>query len=484
MKTSKILMLLPAMLIAAEPGEFFETKVRPVLAKNCYSCHREAALGGLRLDSREAVLTGGKSGAALVVGRPEESLLLRAVRQADERVKKMPPSGKLSEAEIADLSAWIQQGAVWPASAVSQKPISQKTGKGITTEQRGFWSFQPVRAPEIPAGANAIDHLVRARLERDGLKQGAKADRRTLIRRASMDLTGLPPTPEEVDAFIGDPESGAYAKLLDRLLASPRYGERWGRVWLDVARYSDDKLNSTKEEPYEESYRYRNWVIEALNQDMPYSDFVKAQIAGDQTGHPAALGFYALSPEMQDDRVDATTRGFLALTVACAQCHDHKFDPIPTRDFYSLQGIFNNTKLAEKELAPAATVAEWKSREKYLKAMEEEVTRFYSRQTEMIAEIEAGKTARYLMAARGLGPKDGLDEEILKRWTEYQSKPRKDHAYLDKFGLARYPLPDGRGSVGAPEEFQKAATEFQELVLAVTDRGRGTSFFNPLEKYE
>ena len=153
MKTSKILILLPAMLIAAEPGEFFETKVRPVLAKNCYSCHREAALGGLRLDSREAMLKGGKSGAAVVVGRPEESLLLRAVRQADEKVKKMPPSGKLSEAEIADLSAWIAQGAVWPASAVSQK-----TGKGITAEQRGFWSFQPVRAPEIPAGANAIDH--------------------------------------------------------------------------------------------------------------------------------------------------------------------------------------------------------------------------------------------------------------------------------------------------------------------------------------
>ena len=475
MKTSKILMLLPAMLpmllIAAEPGEFFEIRVRPVLAKNCYSCHREAALGGLRLDSLEAVLKGGKSGAAVVVGRPEESLMLRAVRQADEKVKKMPPSGKLSEAEIADLSVWIAQGAVWPVSAVSDKPVSQKTGKGIPAERRAFWSFQPVRAPEIPAGANAIDHLVRARLERDGLKQGAKADRRTLIRRASMDLTGLPPTPEEVDAFTGDPSSGAYAKLLDRLLASPRYGERWGRVWLDVARYSDDKLNSTKEEPYEESYRYRNWVIEALNRDMPYSDFVKAQIAGDQTGHPAALGFYALSPEMQDDRVDATTRGFLALTVACAQCHDHKFDPIPTRDFYSLQGIFNNTKLAEKELAPAATVAEWKSREMYLKAMEEEVTRFYSRQTEMIAEMEAGKTARYLMAARGLGPKDGLDEEILKRWAEYQAKPRKDHAYLQKWSAA-----------ANPEEFQKAATEFQELVLAVNREQREIETRNDYKK--
>ena len=474
-------MCLPALLIAAEPGEFFETKIRPVLAKNCYSCHRDAALGGLRLDSREAMLKGGKSGAAMVTEHPEASLLLKAVMQAGEKVKKMPPSGKLTEGEIADLSTWIKQGAVWPATL-----NAQKTGKGITDEQRAFWSFQPVQAPAIPAGVNAIDHLVRARLAKDGLKQGNLADRLTMIRRASVDLTGLPPTPEEVDAFLGDPSKDAYAQLLDRLLASPRYGERWGRVWLDVARYSDDKLNSTKEEPYEESYRYRNWVIEALNKDMPYSDFVKAQIAGDQTGHPAALGFYALSPEMQDDRVDATTRGFLALTVACAQCHDHKFDPIPTRDFYSLQAIFNNTQLAEKELAPAAAVAEWKSLEKYVKAMEEEVTRFYSRQTEMIAEIEAGKTARYLMAARELGPKDGLDEEILKRWTEYQSKPRKDHHYLDKwFALARYPLPDRQGKdlpLGTTEEFQKVAHEFQELVLAVNREQREIETRNDYKK--
>ncbi len=461
-----LLILSPALLFAAEPGEFFETKIRPVLAKNCYACHRDAALGGLRLDSREALLKGGKSGTAIVAAHPEESLLMKAIQQTDEKIKKMPPTGKLSDAEIADLSTWITQGAVWPASTVAQK-----TGKGITPEQRAFWSFQPVRPPEVPEGVQAIDHLVQARLAKDGLQQGPRADKRTLIRRASIDLTGLPPTPEDVDAFLADQSSDAYAKLIDRLLASPRYGERWGRVWLDVARYSDDKLNSTKEEPYEDSFRYRNWVIDALNRDMPYSDFVKAQIAGDQTGHPAALGFYALSPEMQDDRVDATTRGFLALTVACAQCHDHKFDPIPTRDFYSLQGVFSNTKLAEKPLAPKETVEQWKSLEKHVKAMEEEVTRFYTRQTEMIAEIEAAKTARYLMAARGLGPKEGLDEEILKRWTEYQSQPRKDHQYLQKWMAA-----SGR------EASQQAANEFQELVLAVNREQREIEMRNDYKK--
>jgi mono/diheme cytochrome c family protein len=460
MKTPLLLELLAVLSMAAEPGEFFETKVRPVLAKNCYSCHRDAALGGLRLDSREAVLKGGKSGPAMVVERPEESLILKAVLQADEKVKKMPPTGRLTEAEIADLSAWIKAGAVWPASA----PVAQN--KGITAEQRAFWSFQPVKAPEIPAGANAIDHLVRQRLEKAGLKQGPLADRRTLIRRAAVDLTGLPPTPEEVDAFVSDPAKDAYAKLLDRLLASPRYGERWGRVWLDVARYSDDKLASTQEEPYEDSFRYRNWVIDALNHDMPYTDFVKAQIAGDQTGHPAALGFYALSPEMQDDRVDATTRGFLGLTVACAQCHDHKFDPIPTRDFYSLQGVFSNTRLAEKELAPKEEVEKWKAADKHVKAMQDEVNRFYARQTEMIAEIEAGKTARYLMATVG-GPEDGLDAEILKRWKDYAAQPRKDHSFLEKWQA---------------NKTEAEAVAFQELVLAVNREQREVEQRNDYKK--
>lgn len=482
MSNLPIYWLLPGLLWAVEPGEFFETKVRPVLAKNCYSCHREAALGGLRLDSREAVLKGGKSGAALVVGKPDESLLMKAVRQADERVKKMPPSGKLTDSEIADFEAWVKAGAVWPASA-----IVQKTGKGITAEQRAFWSFQPVRTPTVPAGVNAIDYLVRARLEKEGLKQGPPADKRTLIRRVAIDLTGLPPTPEEVDAFLADSSAEAYSKLIDRLLASPRYGERWARVWLDVARYSDDKLNSTQEEPYENSFRYRNWVIEALNRDMPYSEFVKAQIAGDQTGHPAALGFYALSPEMQDDRVDATTRGFLGLTVACAQCHDHKFDPIPTRDFYSLQGVFSNTALGEKELGPKESVVAWKSLENNVKAMNEEVSRFYARQTEMIGEMEAAKTARYLMAARGLGPKDGLDEEVLKRWVSYQAAPRKDHAYLAKWSaLFGDPLAGGRGAVAPDpalaERAQKAATEFQELVLSVNREQREIETRNDFKK--
>ena len=213
----------------------------------------------------------------------------------------------------------------------------------------------------------SIDHFVLARLEAQGLKPLPAADKRTWIRRVTFDLIGLPPTPEEVEAFIKDSSTKARAKVVDRLLASPRYGERWGRHWLDVARYSDDLLNTLKEDPLPNAFRYRDWVINAFNEDLPYDQFVKAQIAGDfldgdKGKWVGGLGFYNLTPNLQDDRVDVTTRGFLGLTAACAQCHDHKFDPIPTKDFYALQGIFESTEIDEYPLAPAGIVENTRSR--------------------------------------------------------------------------------------------------------------------------
>ena len=309
------------------------------------------------------------------------------------------------------------------------------------------------------------------------------ADKRVLIRRAYFDLTGLPPSPEEVDAFVQDSSPEAFARLIDRLLASPRYGERWGRHWLDVARYSDDKLDPTGETPYENSFRYRDWVIKAFNDDMPYDLFVKAQIAGDLLGGEEpeklvpGLGFFALSPQFQDDRVDATTRGFLGLTVACAQCHDHKYDPIPTRDFYSLLGVFKSTESHDFPLAPANVVADYDSLQKQkVDAQEGAIREFVQSQSSQLSEILAAKTSRYLSAVwRVLGePKmdvqlvadvEKLDKETLERWIEYVKKPEKEHPFLNKWNQ-RLAGPD------SPER-EKLAGEFQDLAPGRSGREKG-----------
>ena len=416
---------------SADPREQFESKVRPVLAKNCFSCHRQTAMGGLRLDSREALLKGGNSGPAVVAGKPDESLLMKAVDQTHDRLK-MPPSGKMKAEEIAAIREWIAEGAYWPTEAPTQ--TSKSSEYVITPEHRSFWSFQPVKRPSVPEvkspTASPIDNFIVAKLEAKGLQRAPRADKRTLIRRATVDLTGLPPTPEEVDAFLKDESPDAFAKVVDRLLASPRYGERWARYWLDIARYADDSFLSTEDKPYPNSWRYRNWVIKAFNSDMPYDKFVKAQIAGDLIGEPAGTGFYSLSPEMQDDRVDATTRGFLGLTVACAQCHDHKFDPIPTKDFYSLQSIFSNTQLDEAPLADEATVKAWKEKKAVLDKAEASLKKFYETQTEEVGEMLAARTDEYLLAARGVGSDAELDAETVTKWKKYLDNPKKDHPFL------------------------------------------------------
>ena len=277
-KRHSVFLWTPAFLVCnaalgQQQGDFFEKHVRPVLANNCFACHSKAKMGGLQLDSGEHLKKGGQDGPVVVAGDPDKSLLILAVRKTHERIK-MPPQGKLSDQEINDLTAWVRAGAVWPETPA-------------LSSHEEYWAFQKVSKPAVPQlprqeqGLSDIDRFIRAKLEEKGLKPVRQADKHALIRRATFDLTGLPPTPEEVDAFVKDSSPDAFRKVVDRLLASPHYGERWGRYWLDLARYSDGDLGASKDTPFPNAYRYRDWVIQAFNNDMPYDEFVKAQIAGD-----------------------------------------------------------------------------------------------------------------------------------------------------------------------------------------------------------
>jgi hypothetical protein len=426
---------LPVAAQRADPVEFFETKVRPVFAKNCFSCHTQTKLGGLEMVSRDSLLKGGRSGPAIDTDRPDSSLLVKAIRHEHDKLKMPPTGNKLSTTEIADIVQWIGRGAVWPVSNKSAtKGPSHYT---ITKQQREWWAFQPVRKP---AGAASIDSLLQAARKQQGLTTVAPASRRDWIRRVTYDLTGLPPTATDVQAFLTDraPAPQARAKVVDRLLASPHYGERFGRHWLDVARYSDDLLNSTQDQPYDNAFRYRDWVIEAFNRDMPYNTFVKAQIAGDQLPDAektvAGLGFFALSPQFQDDRVEVTGKAFLALTVACAQCHDHKFDPIPTKDYYGLLGVFTSTEQTEFPLASKAVVEEYKNRTKAVEEQQTKLDKYAQDQADQLAEILAHNTAEYVRAVRSgvtTPPADSpLDKETLERFTAYL-KGKHEHTLLD-----------------------------------------------------
>ena len=398
---------------AGNDAVFFETRIRPLLAKHCYSCHGQTEIAGLRLDSREGLLRGGKSGPAVVPGKADSSLLLEAVEHRHSRLR-MPPGRKLGERELADLRAWVAAGAMWP---------EERAGAG-----KALWSLRPVRKP---AGAS-IDEFVLAKLRTEGLAQGRMADKRTLIRRATFDLTGLPPTPSEVRAFLADETADAFGVVVDRLLASPRYGERWARHWLDVARYSDGAQGARDDDPYPNAFRYRDWVVRALNEDLPYNEFVRAQIAADLLPgkkHLAALGFQTIG-ESDNDRVDVTTRAFLAFTVGCAQCHDHKFDPIPAKDYYSLLGVFKSSKVDEHPLVDLTVVRAYKDAKKALAAKQAELNLFLDGQTKLVVDVLASRTADYLMAAStGKGGED-LDTETLGRWKKYLASARKDHPFF------------------------------------------------------
>ena len=365
-----VLLLGRSPLAADSAVDFFEKRVRPVLAEHCYECHSETSTklkGGLKLDSRAGVERGGDSGPILIKGDPERSRLLEAVRY-HQRELQMPPKGRLPEADIAALEQWISSGAVDPRDA----PVSA-TSSATPLAQTNHWAFQPLQSatpPTVAASARVqtpVDRFVQARQAELGLTLALPASPTALVRRLYLDLTGLPPTPDEASAFLADPSPLATERLIERLLASPRYGERWGRWWLDLARYADSN-GQDENKVMANAWRYRDWVIRSFNAGQPFDQFVTDQLAGDllpTNGVPesvlfdrwTATGFLVLGPKMLaeqdkpklvmdlvDEQIDVLTRAFLGLTVGCARCHDHKFDPIPARDYYALAGIFKSTR--------------------------------------------------------------------------------------------------------------------------------------------
>lgn len=354
--------------------KFFESKIRPVLSTACYKCHSQAqgkSKGGLTLDTKAGWEKGGDSGPSIHPGDPEASPFIKAIRYTDEDMKMPPPQsgGQLKPEQIADLEAWVKMGAPDPRlKAVATRDIAN-IAEGLTEDMqekaKTHWAFQPVQSPKLPTVNDAawcrtpVDQFILAKLEEKGLKPSPSADKRTLIRRAYIDLIGLPPTPKEVLDFVQDNSPNAFEKVVDQLLARPQYGERWGRYWLDVARYADTlgevKKQTTPLSPY--AWTYRDYVIKAFNSDRPFNTFIKEQIAADQLPTAktspqtlAAMGFLTEGDQfggnrndILNDQIDVVTKGFLGLTVSCSRCHDHFFDPVPLRDYYSLHGIFNSS---------------------------------------------------------------------------------------------------------------------------------------------
>lgn len=377
----------------SEQSVFFETKIRPVLAANCFGCHgKDSATAGLRLDSAVAVAKGSENGKILVPGDPEKSTLIRVIKHLGPI--KMPMGKKLKANEIADLEAWVKAGAFWPKESI-----------GSVKEKPPLWSLQPVRTRSVPAVKNKawvrdpIDSFVLSQIEAKSLSPAIQADRRTILKRLTYDLTGLAPTAKELSEFVGDSSEKAYERVVDRLLASPRYGERWGRHWLDVARYADTKgYVFVEDRNYPNAYTFRRWVIESLNKDLPYDQFLMQQIAADQmlAGSEdrtslAAMGFLTVGrrflnsvPDIVDDRIDVTTRGMMGFTVACARCHDHKFDPIPTQDYYSLYGVFDSSQEATVAISDKSIRSPWEKYEGEVDAANRERERIIRAETKRL----------------------------------------------------------------------------------------------------
>lgn len=442
--------------------EFFEARIRPVLAQQCFACHTNSKMAGLRLDSRADMLKGGKTGPVIVPGDPDKSLLVAAIRHSGNLA--MPKGAvKLTDPQIADMTQWIKDGAPWPVETGGPT-------RKITAADRRFWSIQPLNMPAKPAikdaawAATDIDKFVLAKLEKEGLKPAAMADKRTLLRRVTYDLTGLPPTYEEIQAFEADKSPNAYEKVIDRLLQSPRYGEKWARHWMDVVRYAEDDYNvggrPDRTEKYPHAYHYRDWLIKAINEDLPYDTFVKAQLAADLMDEKVrdrmipALGMHGTGVwkfednpapiERADewaDKVDVTTKAFLGLTVGCARCHDHKYDPIPTQDYYSLAGVFASSRFKSYPLVPKTVVDDYEKQKKELEAKEAKLKKFTEGASDLYAQMLFSQTEAYMVAAWKLGSqkrataaaiaeKDRLDAEILEKWARFLKKKPYNYSHL------------------------------------------------------
>ena len=444
--------------------EFFESRVRPVLVEHCYKCHSaesKSLKGGLRLDGRDALLGGGESGPAVVPGDPAKSRLVTAIRYDDPDLQ-MPPKTRLSDRQIADLAEWVSRGAPWPEQGAPASPVGPAGGAGsvesfdLWKRRDAHWAWQPVRPHDPPAVRDAawprgpVDRFILAKLEQNGLAPAAPADRHALLRRVHFAITGLPPSPEDLDAFLADPAPDALDKVVDRLLASPQYGERWGRHWLDVVRYSDTLGNET-DLPIHNAWRYRDYVVRAFNADLPYDRFVLEHLAGDLLPDPrrhprdgfdeSVIGtaFYWLgegrrSPvdlrltqaDAFDNVIDVTCKSFMAMTVSCARCHDHKFDAIPTSDYYALYGYLKSSRYTQAQVnraeldARAAELASLRSkiREAAGAALRR---RAGSVSAYLLAAAEVSHAGARPLAEVAAGAK--LDPTVLERWAAALKEP-------------------------------------------------------------
>jgi hypothetical protein len=469
----------PAVQQSAAQVDYFEKNVRPVFVKNCQMCHNaKAKTSQLDLTSAAGFLAGGASGPIFSKEHPEDSRILKAIGY--EENLKMPPMGKLPAEDIARITEWVKMGAPWPGSdqtAAEQSP--PKPPVTFTAEQKSFWAFQAPKDPSPPAVKdtawvrNAVDQFVLAKLEEKGLKPAPPADKTTLLRRATFDLTGLPPTPEQIRDFLNDQSPDAFQKVIDRLLASPQYGERWGRHWLDVARYADSTGND-EDHRYPYAWRYRDYVIESFNQDLPYNQFVREQVAGDLLPGPdadtpnrrgiVATGFLALGAkalaqtdkkkmlyDVYDEQVDVTSRAFLGLTVACARCHNHKFDPILTKDYYALVSMFASTKdfarddtgvaeLLYVPLVPKQQYAIYKEHQDRMAALRTAIEAIDSREQVKFVREHGQHLSDYMLVARSVyvdgktttdaAAAANLDEPVLKVWVHYLKEGSKAHPQL------------------------------------------------------
>jgi hypothetical protein len=478
--------------ISRQHADFFEAKVRPILVEHCFKCHGvKKQEAGLRLDSRAGILRGSDTGPVVVPGNPEESPLIDAI--GHDAAIKMPPKSKLSIQAIDDLTKWVKLGVPWPESGHSSVTANPAPGA------KQHWAFQPVANP-LPPHVNAsgwaqtsVDRFILSRLESRGLSPSPRADARTLIRRATFDLLGLPPTPEEVDAFEADTAPGPYERVIDRLLASPRYGERWGRYWLDVARYADTKgYVLFQDANFHWAYTYRDYVISAFNQDLPYDRFLIEQIAADRltplNGRKplTALGFLALGGRFMnnvhdviDDRIDVVCRGLMSLTVTCARCHDHKFDPIPAQDYYSLYGVLASAR--EPDIPPEAgepvRTAVYLQFVKELESRQRKLSEFVSAKHQEMVEGSKRRASEYLLAGQKaldqpstedfmlLADGTDLNPTMLIRWQVYLARMRKtqDKVFAPWYALAE--LPERDFARGAERLIAKQTISGNPLVM-------------------
>ena len=481
---------LPAAAAATEGLEHFEKRVRPLLAAQCQACHNpQLQSGGIDLASGEGFAKARDEAALISLEDPASSRLLAIVGYA-ARVK-MPPGGKLSEEDLGVLGRWVREGAPWPGAELRAAVLSDSEQGAFTEEQLSYWAFQPVSQPRPPAVSNlswprnAIDRFILAKLEQQGLEPAPPVSRLTWLRRAHFDLTGLPPSPDEALAFAADRSPGAWERAVDRLLASPRYGERWGRHWLDVARYADSTGND-EDHRYPYAWKYRDYVIEAFNSDLPYDRFVTEQIAGDLLSTEPdprgviATGFLALGPkaiaqqdktrmryDVYDEQIEVVSKAMLGLTVACARCHDHKFDPILTRDYYSLAGIFASTrsfrdaeahvsKMLLKPLVPQEQYDRYQAEQMAIKNRRIERDNVGDIEIEQLVEAQASRVAEYMLAARrayeddedeaSVAVAENLDAGRLAKWVAYLRPAQPERAQLADWHSAG---PDQRAEAAA-----------------------------------